>query len=549
MRKLMLILLCCFVFTIKTQAQTFCEIDSVYRNFDREIGYKVIPTRDNNFVTLSISGLNGRLQVNYPVFVLRKLDACGTTIWQEEFDSSVCNACSAVSDLWEEEDGNIMFTAYFNANSHTLSKNGIRLFKTNSYGQLIWKVKMGDSLYKYSNIKSLKVSNNRYLFVGTFDRTPPQNKAIAIMSDTLGKTLYQDSFTTQAGGFHSAIRISDNDIMLLGAEDTSFLIINIDTNGNKTNSYKFPRGHNTWSVLNFKSSYNQTELFYSAYKNDLTLISRLNLQGGVIKDSIFNNIKRGYVSPESIDVNQINNSNYMISGSSVIIMDSNFNIVYFDSISKNNRQINQSILTGDSSIVSVGTSNFRTSGIGNVISDFWFGIKTISSMIKFITINGGSLINQSQGQLQLTALVLPSTAKNKNISWSINDTTIATINQTGLVKALKNGNVIVTASATDGSNIEATKSITIINQGVGLNKISEKNADVLIYPNPASDHINIQTSLIKIHTVYLTDISGKVLYSTNQVLSINIEEYTNGIYILKFETDKGVVFKKLIINK
>jgi uncharacterized protein YjdB len=153
------------------------------------------------------------------------------------------------------------------------------------------------------------------------------------------------------------------------------------------------------------------------------------------------------------------------------------------------------------------------------------------------------------GSLQLTALVLPSTAKNKNISWSINDTTIATINQTGLVKALKNGNVIVTASATDGSNIEATKSITIINQGVGLNLISKKNADVLIYPNPASDHINIQSSLIKIHKVYLTDISGKVLYSTNQVLSINIEEYTNGIYILKFETDKGVVFKKLIINK
>ena len=545
----MLILLCCFVFTIKTKAQTFCEIDSVYRNFDREISYKVIPTRDNNFVTLSIAGLNGRLQVNYPVFVLRKLDACGTTIWQEEFDSSMCNACSAVSDLWEEEDGNIMFTAYFNANSGTLSKNGIRLFKTNSFGQLIWKVKMGDSLYKYSNIKSLKVSNNRYLFVGTFDRTPPQNKAMAIMSDTLGKTLYQDSFTTQAGGFHSAIRISDNDIMLLGGEDTSFLIVNIDTNGNKTNSYKFPRLQNTWPLLSFNKSYNQAEFIYCAYKNDLTLISRLNLQGGVIKDSIFNNIKRGYVSPESIDVNQINNSNYMISGSSVIIMDSSFNIVYFDSISKNNRQLNQSILTGDSSIVSVGSSNFRTSGIGNVISDFWFGIKSISSMIKFITVNGGSLINQSQGQLQLTALVLPSTAKNKNISWSINDTTIATINQTGLLKALKNGNVIVTASATDGSNITASKNITITNQGVGLNQISEKNADVLIYPNPASELINIQSSSIKIHSVHLTDISGKVLYSTNQVLSINIEEYTNGIYILKFETDEGVIFKKLIINK
>jgi hypothetical protein len=146
-------------------------------------------------------------------------------------------------------------------------------------------------------------------------------------------------------------------------------------------------------------------------------------------------------------------------------------------------------------------------------------------------------------------LALPSTAKNKNIRWSISDTTIATINQTGLVKALKNGDVIVTASATDGSNIEATKSITITNQGVGLNLISEKNKDVVIYPNPASSYLNIQASSIKIHSVHLTDISGKVLYSNNNALSINIEEYTNGIYILKFETDEGVVFKKLIVNK
>ena len=544
----MLILLCCFVFTIKTQAQTFCEVDSVYTNLDREVGFKVIQTRDSNFVTLSISGLNGRLQVNYPIFMLRKLDACGTIIWQEMFDSTKCNSCSGVSDLWEEEDGSIMFTAYFNANSGILSKNGIRLFKTDRQGQLLWKAKIGDSSYKYSYVNSLKISNNRYLFVGTFHRIPPQNKAMAIMSDTLGKTLYQDSFTTQDGEFHSAIRISDNNIMLLGGEDTSFLIINIDTNGNKTNSYKFPRLQNTWPLLSFNISYNRSELIYSAYKNDLTLISRLNLQGGEIKDSIFNNIKRGY-APESLNVNHLNNSIYLISGTSVIIMDTNLNIIYIDSISKNDRQVNRSILTADSSIVSVGTSNFRTSGMGNLVSDFWFGIKSISTMVKSITVNGGSLINQNQGQLQLTALALPSTAKNKNIRWSISDTSIAKITQSGLITAISNGSVIVTARATDGSNIQAVKSITITNQGVGLNLISEKNKDVVIYPNPASSYVNIQASSIKIHSVHLTDMSGKVLYSNNNALSINIEEYTNGIYILKFETDEGVVFKKLIINK
>lgn len=79
------------------------------------------------------------------------------------------------------------------------------------------------------------------------------------------------------------------------------------------------------------------------------------------------------------------------------------------------------------------------------------------------------------GTLNLSVEIMPTNATNKNIYWSVNNVRVATINQSGILTGLKEGEVIVTASAKDGSGIKATKTIKIID----INK-EEGNGETII---------------------------------------------------------------------
>lgn len=79
------------------------------------------------------------------------------------------------------------------------------------------------------------------------------------------------------------------------------------------------------------------------------------------------------------------------------------------------------------------------------------------------------------GTLNLSVEITPTNATNKNIYWTVNNVRVATINQSGILTGLKEGEVIVTASAKDGSGIKATKTIKIID----INK-EEGNGETII---------------------------------------------------------------------
>ncbi len=63
--------------------------------------------------------------------------------------------------------------------------------------------------------------------------------------------------------------------------------------------------------------------------------------------------------------------------------------------------------------------------------------------------------------VQLTATVTPADATNKTLKWESGDPAIATVSATGQVTILKKGNVIITATATDGSGKSASCAITV----------------------------------------------------------------------------------------
>ena len=82
-------------------------------------------------------------------------------------------------------------------------------------------------------------------------------------------------------------------------------------------------------------------------------------------------------------------------------------------------------------------------------------------------------ITLAEGQsIKLYATVLPTDADNKSLEWSSNTTTVATVTQDGEITALEQGEAIITAKATDGSEANASCRITVIKpiESISLNK-------------------------------------------------------------------------------
>ncbi len=101
-----------------------------------------------------------------------------------------------------------------------------------------------------------------------------------------------------------------------------------------------------------------------------------------------------------------------------------------------------------------------------------------------ITVTGAgdaTEITTLEGTLQMSAAVLPIDATNPAVTWTVTETTgdattKATINATGLLTAVKNGTVRVTATSVSTGAITGIKNITITNNPVAVSEITVTGA-------------------------------------------------------------------------
>lgn len=77
------------------------------------------------------------------------------------------------------------------------------------------------------------------------------------------------------------------------------------------------------------------------------------------------------------------------------------------------------------------------------------------------TINVKGTYITDGGSTQMRAEVLPENATSQEVVWSVDDESIATISQSGLLTAVANGEVTVTATATDESGVSGSKLMVI----------------------------------------------------------------------------------------
>ena len=88
--------------------------------------------------------------------------------------------------------------------------------------------------------------------------------------------------------------------------------------------------------------------------------------------------------------------------------------------------------------------------------------KVVETPVSSIELIPGNVALKVGKTASIEAKVFPETATVKALSWDSNDTNIATVDQNGIITAIAVGEAVITATATDGSGVKATCSVSVI---------------------------------------------------------------------------------------
>ena len=179
---------------------------------------------------------------------------------------------------------------------------------------------------------------------------------------------------------------------------------------------------------------------------------------------------------------------------------------------------------------------------------------TLINSIQVTGKDGQTVVTIGENNLQMTANINPSDASNKSLTWSVDNTAIASIDQSGNLKGLSQGLVMVTAQANDGSNVSGSCSITVEEKTVS---VFDNNAspNISIYPVPTSGIMTISTnnSAISIDQISIYNLSGQeflssIYFSRNKV-ELDVSMFSLGTYLLQVNLNNGqLIIKKVVIK-
>ena len=94
--------------------------------------------------------------------------------------------------------------------------------------------------------------------------------------------------------------------------------------------------------------------------------------------------------------------------------------------------------------------------------------------------------------------------------------------------------------------------VTQMNSSVSINDKSKSTINV--YPNPASDNVNIVTNTLDLNSqINIYDISGKLIFSQKikdnfSVINLPVDTYKSGVYTISLLENKSIYHKKLIVK-
>ncbi len=96
---------------------------------------------------------------------------------------------------------------------------------------------------------------------------------------------------------------------------------------------------------------------------------------------------------------------------------------------------------------------------------------------------------------------------------------------------------------------ETEITITVANS---VNTEEQNDTDILVFPNPIVDYLEIQTNSSHEYLAEFSDITGRIVLQTvinNPFSQLDCTGLRTGIYLLKLSTDKAVLFVKKIVKQ
>jgi len=105
----------------------------------------------------------------------------------------------------------------------------------------------------------------------------------------------------------------------------------------------------------------------------------------------------------------------------------------------------------------------------------------------------------------------------------------------------------VTAHCTNGVTSDPSESITFTTSTVGVEHYELEHTEV--YPNPTTGQFRIQNTEVRIQSVEVFDVYGKLMYSVevnDNTVTVDASNYASGVYFIRINTDKGLVNRRIV---
>lgn len=121
------------------------------------------------------------------------------------------------------------------------------------------------------------------------------------------------------------------------------------------------------------------------------------------------------------------------------------------------------------------------------------------------------------------------------------------VNSTSLDPGMYEANLIINSNDPDNSSVNVTVTLEIL--PVGINDFENAKSNIQVYPNPVTDYVKV-SSLELIESLQVFSSKGEEIhnnFSLNEYnTEVNLQQFNNGLYIIKIVTDSEVKFHKIV---